>query len=219
MLVNGTSVGALATAAKAIDALLVHYSTDYVFDGEARAPYAETAMLNPRSVYGASKLAGERAIEASGVRHLIIRTSWVYAPAGRNFPLTILRLARERDRISVVADQIGAPTSASLIAAVTAELIAARQSGIFHLAAGGAASWQEVAIFLVAEARAAGADLRLVPEAISAISTADYGARAPRPANSRLDTTKLRAAIGHTLPDWQAGIRDLVATLKAEGRL
>ena len=222
--VNAGAVGAIGEAARKNGALVVHYSTDYVFDGLALIPYEETAPTRPESVYGASKLAGEALLRESGARHVIFRTSWVYAPIGKNFPLTILRLARERETLDVVSDQIGAPTSAALIAAVTAAAIPqviadAMKLGLYHVAAAGETSWHNLAQLLVTEALAAGADLKLNPAAILPILAKDYPAKAPRPANSRLDTARLLAAFGVALPPWQDGIRQLITTLRAEGRL
>lgn len=222
--INADAVGAIGTAAHAIGALVVHYSTDYVYDGLAQGFQTEEQPTSPASVYGASKLAGEALLRQSGARHLIFRTSWVYASAGKNFPLTILRLARERERLSVVGDQWGAPTSAGLIAVVTATAIPQALAdpgklGLYHLAAAGETSWHGLAQFLVGEARAAGATLKVAPDAIVPIPGAEYPAKARRPANSRLSTAKLRAAFGVTLPPWQDGIRQLITTLHSEGRV
>lgn len=222
--INAGAVGALGEAARTIGALVVHYSTDYVFDGTAAGPQTETAATSPASVYGASKLAGETLLRDSGAHHVILRTSWVYASEGRNFPLTILRLARERDSLEVVSDQVGAPTPAALVARVTAaivpQVLADRSKlGLYHLAPSGAVSWYDLARYLVADAIAEGARLRLMPEAIVPVASADYPARARRPANSRLDTAKLRAVFGLALPAWQEGIRQLITTLKSGGRL
>ena len=222
--INAGAVGAIGEAAARMGALVVHYSTDYVFDGQGVGYYDEAQPTSPLSVYGASKLAGEVLLRESGARHLIFRTSWVYAPTGKNFPLTILRLARERDTIAVVADQVGAPTAASLIVEVTATAIPQvlanpGKAGLYHLAAAGEASWHGVADFLVAEARAAGAVLKLPPDAIGAIPASAYPTRAVRPANSRLDTGKLRSTFGIALPPWQDGIVALIKALQQEGRL
>ncbi|HVY51731.1 MAG TPA: dTDP-4-dehydrorhamnose reductase [Devosia sp.] len=222
--INAGAVGRLGEAARRIGAMVVHYSTDYVFDGTALGQQSESTPTSPLSVYGASKLAGEALLRESGADHLILRTSWVYAPRGRNFPLTILRLAGERDSLDVVADQIGAPTPAALIADVTAaaigQVLADRgKLGLYHLAPTGETSWYDLARYLVAAATAHGARLRLAPQAIRPIPTSQYPAKAQRPANSRLDTGKLRAAFGINLPAWQAGILELISTLKSEGQL
>ena len=218
-IINADALEAIGNAAVKSDALVVHYSTDYVFSGETSGFQPETQRPNPMSVYGASKLAGEERLEASGARHVILRTSWVYAPVGKNFALTILRLARERDTLTVVADQVGAPTAADLIADVTVNILGQPQPGLYHLAPTGETSWHGYAQFLVAEALAAGATLSLRPEAIQPIPASQYPAVAPRPANSRLDTSKLRATFGITLPPWQDGVRQLIRTLRAEGWL
>jgi dTDP-4-dehydrorhamnose reductase len=222
--VNAAAVGVIGQAARKVGALVVHYSTDYVFDGAALDPQPEEQSTSPLSVYGASKLAGEVLLRESGADHLIFRTSWVYAPVGKNFPLTILRLAHERDTLTVVSDQVGAPSPASLIAEVTAQAIGAakadpRKLGLYHLAPAGATSWHHLAQYLVADAIAEGAQLRLTPEGIVPILAKDYPTKAVRPANSRLDTSKLQRAFGLTLPPWQEGIRQLIRTLRHEGRL
>lgn len=219
--INAEAVGVIGAAAKQNGALVVHYSTDYVYAGDGDQPQAETDTTSPASVYGASKLAGEALLRDSGADHIIVRTSWVYAPQGRNFPLTILRLAKERDSLDVVADQVGAPTSASLIADVTARIIgdAGGHTGTYNLAAAGETSWHALAQFLVREAGAAGADLRLAADAIRPILAKDYPAKAARPANSRLDTSELRQTFGIGLLPWQEGIAQLIKTLAHEGRL
>jgi dTDP-4-dehydrorhamnose reductase len=222
--VNAAAVGVIGQVARRLGALVVHYSTDYVFDGSALDPQTEEQPTSPLGVYGASKLAGEALLRDTGADHLILRTSWVYAPRGKNFPLTILRLAHERETLTVVSDQRGAPTPASLIADVTARAIVAARTdrhklGLYHLAPGGETSWHHLAQYLVADAIAEGARLKLTPENIVPILARDYPARAARPANSRLDTTRLRQAFDLTLPPWQEGIRQLIRTLRHEGRL
>jgi dTDP-4-dehydrorhamnose reductase len=216
--VNATAVGLLAQAAARQGALLVHYSTDYVFAGVGERPLPETAPVAPLGVYGRTKAAGESAVAAAGTRHLTFRTSWVYAARGRNFLRTILRLAGERDGLRIVADQVGAPTGAELIADVTAMAILRHREGgiadgIYHLAAGGSTSWFDYARHIVARAAALGAPLRCAPDAIEPTTTAEYGAPAPRPLNSRLDTGKLAAALGLCLPPWQAGVDRALAEL------
>jgi dTDP-4-dehydrorhamnose reductase len=222
--VNAAAVGVIGQVARRLGALVVHYSTDYVFDGSALDPQTEEQPTSPLGVYGASKLAGEALLRDTGADHLILRTSWVYAPQGKNFPLTILRLAHERETLTVVSDQRGAPTPASLIADVTARAIVAARTdrhrlGLYHLAPSGETSWHHLAHYLVADAIAEGARLKLTPENIVPILARDYPARAARPANSRLDTTRLRQAFDLTLPPWQEGIRQLIRTLRHEGRL
>ncbi len=214
MAINGAAPGLLGQAAAEVDALVVHYSTDYVFDGSGTRPYAETDRPNPLSVYGRSKLAGEQALQASGARHLILRTSWVYGAFGGNFAKTMLRLAAEREQLKVVADQFGAPTSAALIADVTAQLLghylrgapADFPGGLYHLAAGGETNWHEYAATVIAAARAAGRPLKLAADGLLPIPSRDYPTPAPRPANSRLDTRHLRGTFGLELPDWRQGL-------------
>ena len=210
----------LAAWATQHDALLVHYSTDYVFDGQLGTAYGEDAATGPVSVYGQSKLAGELAVAGHCPRHLIFRTSWVYGRHGGNFLKTVLRLAAERDRLSMVADQIGAPTGAALIADVTAHALhRCRQSGpaapygLYHLTAAGETSWQQYARFVVAEAHALGMPLRLLPDNIAPIGTADYPLPARRPASSRLDCQKLQQTFGLVLPPWQDGVQHLLRQL------
>jgi len=219
-LVNGTAVGALARAAHAANAWLVHFSSDYVFDGSGEKPWREDDPTAPLGAYGRSKLAGEELVRASRCRHLILRTSWVFAARGTNFVRTMLRLARERDALRVVADQVGAPTGAELIADVTAHAMRGAGSepqlaGTYHLAAAGEASWNAVARRAIARARERGAPVRVGDSAIEAIASAAYPQAALRPLNSRLDTTKLRAAFALTLPPWQAGVDRAVDELTA----
>lgn len=213
-LVNHRAVAVLAETARARGARLVHYSTDYVFDGAKPAPYIETDAVNPLSVYGATKLAGERAIAASGCRHLVFRTSWVYAARGRNFVRTMLRLAQERDELAVVADQLGAPTSARLIAELTARALAKPiPDGLYHLAAAGETSWHGFAVFVLTEARRLGWPMTADPGRVRPIPTSGYPTPARRPANSRLATDRLRTALGVVLPPWQDDARAVVAAL------
>ncbi len=205
--VNALAVGVLADAARSAGALLVHYSTDYVFDGSGSRPWQETDPTGPQSAYGRTKLAGEAAIAASGCRALVFRTSWVHGGHGGNFIRTMLKLAAEREALSVVADQIGAPTSAELIADVTMLAIAAcRQdrldTGLYHLSAAGETSWHGLAVHAIERARRLGHPVRIDQGAIRAIATADYPTPARRPANSRLDTDMLASALGLALPEW-----------------
>ncbi|MDY0329452.1 MAG: dTDP-4-dehydrorhamnose reductase [Thiomonas sp.] len=220
--INADAPQVLADHAAAHDAWLVHYSTDYVFDGTKPAPYTESDAPHPQSVYGQTKLAGERAIAASGCRHLMLRTSWVYAARGGNFAKTMLRLAAERDSLRVIADQFGAPTSAELIADATALLLhrlrtdpalAQRASGLYHLTAQGSTSWHGYAQFVIAAALARGMTLRCAPNAVQAIGTADYPLPAPRPANSRLDCSKLQTTFDLYLPPWQTQVQRLIDEL------
>lgn len=199
-------------------ALVVHYSTDYVFDGSKDGAYSEVDPVNPQSVYGASKLAGEQALQASEARHLILRTSWVFGAHGGNFAKTMLRLAAEKEQLGVVADQCGAPTSAALLADVSAHLLreatghwrGAFPYGVYHLAAGGVTNWHEYACFVIEAARAAGLPIRVPLAQIRPLTTSEYPTPARRPANSRLDTRKLRQTFGLHLPDWQQGLKHVL---------
>ena len=221
-LVNATAVGTMAQVAADLGAALVHYSTDYVFDGTKAGRYVETDEPRPLSVYGATKLEGERAVAASGCRHWVFRTTWVYAAHGHNFVRTMLRLGRERDELRVVDDQFGAPTAARLIAEVTAACIgrlaagSPPATGVYHLAPHGETTWCRFARTILAAARERGASLRCTPENVVGIGTADYPLPARRPANSRLDTTKLETALNIRLPEWQDDVPAVVAALVAE---
>lgn len=219
--VNAEAVGVLAKAAAASGALLVHYSTDYVFPGQGVTPWQETDEVGPLNVYGESKLAGEQAIQASGCKHLIFRTCWVYAARGNNFARTMLRLATERDTLGVIDDQFGAPTGAELIADVTAHaIVAARHdaalSGLYHLAAAGETTWCGYARFVLEHAAAAGVALKVPAEAVKALTTDAYPTPARRPANSRLDTHKLEKAFGLRLPEWQQGVARMLTEIQGK---
>ena len=208
---NALAPGVLAEEAARAGATLVHYSTDYVFDGQGSAPWCETDTPAPLNVYGRTKLEAEQLISASGARHLILRTSWVYAARGGNFAKTMLRLAGERERLTVIDDQIGAPTGAELLADVTAHAARAvaqrpELSGLYHLVAGGHTSWHGYARFVIDHARRAGLTLKTAPEAIEPVPTSAFPTPARRPHNSRLDTGKLQAAFGLRLPPWQTGV-------------
>lgn len=224
--INTDAVGVLAEEVRRLKGWLVHYSTDYVFDGLKSDAYVESDATAPQSVYGLTKRDGEEAIRATGCRHLIFRTSWVFAARGGNFAKTMLRLAKERDGLKVVSDQIGAPTSAELIADVSALALyrigfdaafAARASGTYHLAAGGETSWHGYAQFVLSQALRHGAQLRALPERVQPIPTSAYPLPARRPANSRLDTTKLQTTFGVTLPPWQYHVQRLIAELFTGG--
>ncbi|TSE20180.1 dTDP-4-dehydrorhamnose reductase [Tepidimonas alkaliphilus] len=212
--INAEAPGALAEAAAACGAWLVHYSTDYVFDGQGERPWREDDAPAPLNVYGATKLAGEEAIRAAWGRHLILRTQWVYGVRGGNFARTMLRLARERERLTVVDDQWGAPTGADLIADVTAHALARllrepdaeRLAGTYHLAAAGATTWHGYARFLIEQARARWPDAGWRVQAVEPIPSSAYPTPAARPRNGRLDTARLRATFGLNLPDWRAGV-------------
>ena len=218
MRVNGTAPGILAEEAKRLGALLVHYSTDYVFDGSGERPYAEDDVPNPINVYGRSKLAGERAIAATGARHVILRTSWVYSGRGSNFVLAMLRLGKEREALRIVADQIGSPTWARTIAEVTARIIApglARRGGagaaIYHLCAQGSTSWHGFAERIFAEALP---DLIARAPKLEAIPASAYPTEATRPLNSRLSTRLLQDEFGLALPSWEGALRLCLAELR-----
>jgi dTDP-4-dehydrorhamnose reductase len=214
--INAKAPEALAQAAKKTGAWLVHYSTDYVFNGTGNQAWQETDAVAPLSVYGQSKLAGEQAIQAAQGLHLIFRTSWVYAGRGNNFAKTMLRLAKERDQLSVINDQIGAPTGAELLADVTAHAIRSglqqpELSGLYHLAAAGETSWYNYARYVLEYARQKGIELKTAEHAISAIPTSAYPTPAQRPLNSRLNIEKLQNQFDLQLPDWLMGVERMLA--------
>jgi dTDP-4-dehydrorhamnose reductase len=216
--VNARAPEILAREARELNAALIHYSTDYVFDGDKSEPYVETDVTAPRSVYGQSKLAGEAAIANSGVAHLILRTSWVYSARGSNFLLTMLKLARSKPELRVVADQIGAPTWARSLAQVSAQIIErsgatkdalldtfGQRGGVYHLSAAGRTSWHGFAGAILREADLA--------TPVHAITTAEYPLPAPRPANSLLSNAKLAQGFGIALPDWSVALKQCMAEL------
>jgi len=213
MRVNGEVPGVLAEEAARLGALLIHYSTDYVYDGCKSAPYVESDPTNPQSAYGRTKLAGEEAIRASGAKSVIFRTSWVFGARGGNFVKTILRLAREKENLNVVADQVGSPTPAALIATVTGIVLAMLRQGramngeeqrLYHLCCGRPVSWHEFARTIVGRAAAMpGFDLCLRPDSIVGIPGCEYPAVAVRPANSRLDCSRLEGDFDLLMPDWE----------------
>ncbi|RZI76058.1 MAG: dTDP-4-dehydrorhamnose reductase [Variovorax sp.] len=208
---NATSPGVVAQAAQQIGALMVHYSTDYVFDGSGSKPWREDDLTGPLSVYGRTKLEGEQLVAQHCARHLIFRTSWVYAARGGNFAKTMLRLAKERERLTVIDDQFGAPTGAELLADVTAHAIRATLAdpakvGLYHLVAGGETNWHGYARYVLEQAVAAGVELKSSPEAVDAVPTSAFPTPAARPHNSRLNTSKLQSTFGLVLPHWQAGV-------------
>lgn len=211
--VNALGPAALSQACAGLGALLVHYSTDYVFDGNSRQPYREQDATAPMGAYGASKLAGEEFIRASGARHLILRTAWVYAAHGHNFLRTMLKLAGERDVLRVVSDQVGAPTPASWIADATAAMLRRefRGSTVCNVVAAGQTSWHGFAEAIFEEAQALG--LIANKPTVEAITTADYPTPARRPAYSVLDTTKLRKVFRIVPPAWRDGLRATLQTL------
>jgi dTDP-4-dehydrorhamnose reductase len=214
--INAAAPAALAHEAAARGALLVHYSTDYVFDGSGTAPRDEDAPTAPLSVYGRTKLEGEQAIRASGCLHLILRTSWVYAARGGNFARTMLRLAAERDTLNVIDDQIGAPTGAELLADVTAHALLRLRatpalSGTYHCVAAGETSWYGYARHVVEAARVAGRPVKVAPDAIRPIPTSAYPTPAVRPLNSRLATRRLQQTFGLVPPPWTSGVDRVLA--------
>ena len=219
--INAVAPSIIGEEAAKIGALVIHYSTDYVFDGTKEAPYIESDVVNPLGVYGRTKLDGENALAASGARHLIFRTSWVFGLHGKNFIKTILRLASERSELKIVGDQVGAPTGVALLADVSAH-IAARYLrdgansfpfGLYHLVSGGTTSWCEFARHVVAKAAAANWNLQATPDRIIPISTSEYPTPAARPANSHLNTSKFGEAFGLQLPDWHTGVDQVLAVL------
>ena len=208
---NATSPGVVAQAAQQLGALMVHYSTDYVFDGSGNQPWQEDDATGPLSVYGRTKLEGEQLVAQHCARHLIFRTSWVYAARGGNFAKTMLRLAKERERLTVIDDQVGAPTGAELLADVTAHAVRATladpdKAGLYHLVAGGETTWHGYARFVLAQALAAGVELKARPDTVDAVATSAFPTPAARPHNSRLNTSKLQSTFGLVLPPWQAGV-------------
>ena len=210
--INGDALAVIAATAKRIDARVVHYSTDYVFDGRANQPWREGDATGPLGAYGRSKLAGEVALRDSGAAHLIFRTAWVYGPRGANFLRTMLRLARERDRLTIVADQFGTPTPARLIAETTALILHTLRDasstdarfGTYHLTANGHTTWHGFAHRIIDHAHRAGL-IERKPE-VAAITTEQFPTKATRPAYSVLDTAKLQSTFGLTLPDWTEGL-------------
>lgn len=216
--VNAKAPTVLGEEAARLGALVVHYSTDYVFDGTKEGSYSETDCPNPQGVYGSTKHAGERGLADANPRHLILRTSWVVGAHGGNFAKTMLRLGAEREQLSVVADQFGAPTSAALLADLTAQLVHQYQRdaalafpyGTYHVAGAGETSWFDYARFVLQEALAAGKTLKAGPEAVKPLSTTEYPTPAKRPANSRLDTSHFRETFGLRLPPWQESVRHVL---------
>ena len=208
--VNATAPEVLAAEAQALGAWLVHYSTDYVFDGTGADPWSEDDATGPLNVYGQTKREGEVAIQASGCRHLIFRTSWVYASRGKNFIRTMLRLAADRDALQVIDDQFGAPTGAELVADTTAQILSqplhrTEISGLYHLAAVGETTWHGFARLVIATARDAGWPVRVPDQAIQAVPTEAFPTAACRPGNSRLNCNKLETTFGLRMPDWRGG--------------
>lgn len=216
--INTLAPGVLAQEAKRSGAWLIHFSTDYVFDGSGDKPWLESDPTSPLSVYGKTKLEGEDAIRTTGCQHLIFRTSWVYAARGGNFAKTMLKLAQERDSLTVINDQIGAPTGADLLADVTAHAIRTALArpdvgGLYHLVAEGETSWHGYASFVIDFARQAGIDIKVAQEAIQAVPTSAFPTAAKRPLNSRLDTHKLQNTFDLNLPNWQNGVARMLTEI------
>lgn len=227
-MVNTVAPGVLAEEAATCGAWLVHYSTDYVFDGTKDDAWLETDPTYPLSVYGRTKYEGEERIRTSGARHLILRTSWVFALRGGNFLKTMLRLAKERETLSVVADQHGAPTAADLLADATALALhriilagmdADSLSGTYHLAAAGATTWHAYACHVLSQAQVHGAALKVGPEQVLPVDASAFPTPAIRPANSRLDSSKFCTSFGLVLPDWRYHVNRLIAELASQGNL
>ena len=217
-LINALAPEMLAKEAQALGAWLVHYSTDYVFDGSGTRPWVETDSTAPLNVYGQTKLEGERQVQAHCTRHLILRTSWVYAAHGSNFAKTMLKLAQERERLTVVDDQWGAPTGAELLATVTAAAIEKTSlagndelAGLYHLAASGETNWHAYGSHVIRQAKALRPDLPWAVQEIAPVPSSAFVTAARRPHNSRLDTRKLQAAFGINLPHWQLGVDEMLA--------
>jgi len=218
--INATGPGVLAREAAALGAWLVHYSTDYVFDGSGTQPRTEDAPTGPLSVYGQTKLEAEELIRDSGCRHLILRTSWVYAARGGNFARTMLRLAGERERLTVIDDQVGAPTGADLLADVSVHALRAamadpKLAGTYHAVAAGETSWHGYARFVIEWARARGQAIKVAPDAIEAVPTTAFPTPAKRPLNSRLSCDKLNQAFGLRMPPWQSGVERMLTEILA----
>lgn len=216
--INALAPEVLAKAAKRIGAGIVHYSTDYVFNGSGNTCWKETDQPQPLNVYGHTKLEGERLIAAACPRHLIFRTSWVYAARGGNFAKTMLRLASEREHLSIIDDQVGAPTGAELLADVTAHAIRdlvthPEHAGLYHVSASGETSWHGYASYVLDIARARGVALKVASDAIAAVPTTAFPTAAQRPLNSRLDTSKLQATFGLALPAWRSGVDRMVCEI------
>jgi dTDP-4-dehydrorhamnose reductase len=219
--VNAKAPGVIGEEAAKLGASVIHFSTDYVFDGEKSGHYSESDATNPQSTYGRSKLQGEKALCEATSQALVLRTSWVVGAHGNNFAKTMLRLASEREELKVVADQFGAPTSAALLADVTSHLVRRMGSeklnsfpfGVYHLAAGGETSWHAYAQFVIGEAQKAGKTLKATPDRVLPIPAASYPAPAKRPQNSRLDTQRFQTAFSLVLPDWRQGVGHILQTI------
>ncbi len=216
--INATTPGVLAEEAARLGAWLVHYSTDYVFDGSGQQPWTEADATAPLSVYGQTKLEGEQRIQQSGCRHLILRTSWVYAARGGNFAKTMLRLAQERERLTVIDDQWGAPTGADLLADVTAHAIrhlhyAPDDGGLYHCVASGITNWHQYVKYVLEHASRAERAIKIKATEVAPVPTSAFPTPAQRPHNSRLDTRKLQTTFGLTLPHWQQGVARMLTEI------
>ena len=217
-LLNASTPGLVAEEAAKLGAWMIHYSTDYVFDGSGEQAWSEADATGPLSVYGSTKLEGEALIRASGAKHLILRTSWVYAARGGNFAETMLRLAQERDRLTVINDQFGAPTGADLLADVTAHAIRHLQhkpedAGLYHCVAGGTTTWCEYAKFVISEAQKIKPELQIKATEVAPVPTSAFPTPAQRPHNSRLDTSRLQSTFGLTLPHWEHGVQRMLTEI------
>jgi dTDP-4-dehydrorhamnose reductase len=216
--INATAPAIMAAEAKALGATLVHYSTDYVFNGRSPHPYKESDATDPLSVYGRSKRDGDEAVMAQAGSHFIFRSSWVVGAHGGNFLKTMLRLAQERDSLSVVADQHGAPTSAAWMAQITREVLQNPKhpdlSGLYHLSNAGQTTWHGYAQYVLTQAAQMGWLLKIKPEDVKAIATTDYPLPAPRPANSLLDTSLVQQRLGLSIPLWQSGVDEVLRALR-----
>lgn len=222
--VNAQAPKILARYAARHNIPIIHFSTDYVFDGNKEGAYLEDDAANPASVYGKTKWLGEEAVRKMAAKHVIIRTSWVFGSHGVNFLKTMLKLAQERDKLSIVSDQVGAPTSAGLLAEATAQIIkellepgAYKKYGTYHVVAKGETSWYGYAKLVVEKANALGLSTKISADQIKPIKTSEYPVPAPRPANSRLDTTKVRSVFSVRLPTWQSEVEKVVKILLKEG--
>ena len=216
--INALAVGVLAQEAGKLGALLVHYSTDYVFDGSGSRPWAEGDIPAPLGVYGRTKLEGERLVAQHCERHLIFRTSWVYAARGGNFAKTMLRLAQEREHLNVINDQFGAPTGAELIADITAHAICQvlrqpQDAGLYHLAASGETTWNSYAKHVISQAQLVQPAIKIIANGIAAVTSSAFPTAATRPHNSRLDCTRLQAVFGLKLPAWQLGVNRMLSEI------
>ena len=215
---NATTPGAIAQEAAKLGAWLAHYSTDYVFDGSGSRPWVETDTPAPLSVYGCTKLEGEQLIAQSGAKHLILRTSWVYAARGGNFAKTMLRLAQERERLTVIDDQWGAPTGADLLADVTAHAIQHLQqhpehAGLYHCVAAGETTWNAYAKYVLSRASIENSAIKIIANEVAPVPTSAFPTPAARPHNSRLNTAKLQTTFGLQMPHWQAGVARMLAEI------